>query len=103
MPAGRLELPRARARRTDESPDDRKQRIQQRRRRGDHAGREPIPPPAGASRAAAFLALEAVAGALRPVPDIMEFDPDYGRPAEAQVRWERAHGRRLPDSPGDRG
>jgi tRNA threonylcarbamoyladenosine biosynthesis protein TsaB len=66
-------------------------------------GREPIAPPAGASRAAAFLALEAAEGALRPVPDIMEFDPDYGRPAEAQVRWERAHGRRLPDSPGDRG
>jgi hypothetical protein len=27
----------------------------------------------------------------------------YGRPAEAQARWETAHGRPLPDSVGSRG
>ena len=31
-------------------------------------------------------------------PDAWE--PEYGRPAEAQARWERTHGRTLPDSPG---
>ena len=29
--------------------------------------------------------------------------PVYGRPAEAQARWETAHGRPLPDSIGSRG
>ena len=31
-------------------------------------------------------------------PDAWE--PEYGRPAEAQAKWERTHGRTLPDSPG---
>ncbi len=30
-------------------------------------------------------------------PDAWE--PEYGRPAEAQAKWERTHGRTLPDSP----
>jgi tRNA threonylcarbamoyladenosine biosynthesis protein TsaB len=28
--------------------------------------------------------------------DLASWEPDYGRLAEAQVRWERAHGRPLP-------
>ncbi len=28
------------------------------------------------------------------------WEPEYGRPAEAQAKWERIHGRTLPDSPG---
>lgn len=63
-------------------------------------GRPPIGPPIGAPRAAALLALCRVTGALAPVPDITAFEPAYGRPAEAQTRWEREHGRPLPDSPG---
>jgi tRNA threonylcarbamoyladenosine biosynthesis protein TsaB len=64
------------------------------------AGRPPVVPPLGAPRASALLALEGVPGGTRAIDDIMQFEPDYGRPAEAQVRWERAHGRRLPDSDG---
>ena len=29
------------------------------------------------------------------------WEPDYGRPAEAQARWERSHGRPLPNPAGD--
>ena len=63
-------------------------------------GRRPVGPPMGSPRAGALLALAARPGAVVPVPDIMTFEPTYGRPAEAQARWERQHGRPLPDSPG---
>ena len=33
--------------------------------------------------------------ALRTPVDLASWEPDYGRLAEAQVRWERAHGRSL--------
>jgi tRNA threonylcarbamoyladenosine biosynthesis protein TsaB len=33
--------------------------------------------------------------ALRTAVDLASWEPDYGRLAEAQVRWERAHGRSL--------
>jgi len=52
-------------------------------------------------RAAALLALDGVAGGIREIPDVFVFEPDYGRPAEAQTRWERSHGRALPDSGGE--
>ncbi len=64
-------------------------------------GREPVGPPAGAPAAAALLAVDGARGGTREIADIMCFEPDYGRPAEAQVRWEQAHGVRLPDSRGD--
>lgn len=64
-------------------------------------GREPVGPPAGAPAAAALLAVDGARGGTREIADIMLFEPDYGRPAEAQVRWEQAHGVRLPDSRGD--
>ena len=31
-----------------------------------------------------------------PPVSLAAWEPDYGRPAEAQARWEAAHGRRLP-------
>jgi tRNA threonylcarbamoyladenosine biosynthesis protein TsaB len=61
-------------------------------------GRPAVGPPAGAPRAAALLVLQA-SGATQSI-DPFAFVPDYGRPAEAQARWEAEHGRPLPDSPG---
>lgn len=59
-------------------------------------------PPVGAGpRAAALIALDGVPGGVREIPDLVAFEPDYGRPAEAQARWERAHGRTLPDTGGE--
>ncbi|MBI4500772.1 MAG: tRNA (adenosine(37)-N6)-threonylcarbamoyltransferase complex dimerization subunit type 1 TsaB [Gemmatimonadetes bacterium] len=66
-------------------------------------GRDPVVPPAGGPRAAGLVELAAVGGALRSVDDVMTWEPDYGRLADAQVRWDRAHGQSLPDSVGDRG
>lgn len=63
-------------------------------------GRDPVAPPAGAPRAAALLALDGLGSGVRTIEDPATFEPDYGRPAEAQARWERAHGRQLPDAPG---
>ncbi len=36
-------------------------------------------------------------GGARPIGEVGEWEPAYGRPAEAQARWENEHGRRLPD------
>jgi len=63
-------------------------------------GREPVLMPWVGPRAAALITLDGVGGAVRDVADLFAFEPDYGRPAEAQVRWEEAHGRRMPDSGG---
>jgi tRNA threonylcarbamoyladenosine biosynthesis protein TsaB len=59
------------------------------------------PPLAVGPRAAALIALDGVPGGIVEIPDLAAFAPDYGRPAEAQVRWERAHGRSLPDTRGE--
>jgi tRNA threonylcarbamoyl adenosine modification protein YeaZ len=64
----------------------------------DWTGADPAPPPLGGPRASALLALDLVNGALTTIDDPATFEPEYGRPAEAQARWERAHGRPLPDS-----
>ncbi len=37
---------------------------------------------------------------LVPVAQVESWTPEYGRPAEAQARWEREHGRPLTHSPG---
>jgi len=50
--------------------------------------------------ASTLLDLLDVAGGTFPVHDLESWEPAYGRPAEAQARWESAHGRRLPDSTG---
>ncbi len=57
-------------------------------------GGEPLPP---GDAAVGLLRLAAVPGALHLVADPGGWEPDYGRPAEAQARWEAAHGRALPD------
>ena len=46
-------------------------------------------------RACAVARLEALLSARGPV-DLQRWEPAYGRLAEAQVRWESAHGRPLP-------
>lgn len=56
-----------------------------------------VPP---ASPAVTLLELLDVAGGLAVVADPDRWEPEYGRPAEAQRRWEEAHGRALPDPPG---
>jgi tRNA threonylcarbamoyl adenosine modification protein YeaZ len=50
--------------------------------------------------AAMLLDLLGVPGATTEVAELDTWEPEYGRPAEAQARWEAAHGRRLPDSAG---
>lgn len=59
------------------------------------------PPVTAGPRAAALIALDGVPGGIAEVGDVAGFAPDYGRPAEAQARWERAHGRSLPDTRGE--
>jgi tRNA threonylcarbamoyl adenosine modification protein YeaZ len=49
--------------------------------------------------ASVLLRLLDVSGGAITVVDPAQFEPDYGRPAEAQAKWEREHGRPLP-SPG---
>ncbi len=63
-------------------------------------GREAVGPPAGAPRASALLELLAVEGGTSPVDDPEAFEPEYGRLAAAQARWEEKHGRPLPRSDG---
>ena len=50
--------------------------------------------------AAALASLVGVPGGAERITDVDRWEPLYGRPAEAQARWENAHGRRLPDSIG---
>jgi tRNA threonylcarbamoyladenosine biosynthesis protein TsaB len=59
-----------------------------------------VTPPEGAPRATALIGLTAMRGGAREVPSPSEWEPTYGRPAEAQARWEIAHGRPLPDPAG---
>ncbi len=62
-------------------------------------GRPPAGPPEGAPRAGALVALVGSPHANR-VLDLARWEPVYGRPAEAQLKWERTHGRALPDPAG---
>jgi tRNA threonylcarbamoyladenosine biosynthesis protein TsaB len=59
-----------------------------------------IGPPEGSPRAARLLDLIGREGGAWRVEDPRAWEPVYGRPAEAQARWETAHGRPLPDSVG---
>jgi len=59
-----------------------------------------ITPPEGAPRARALIALAGLERGAREVSAVSEWEPFYGRPAEAQARWEIAHGRPLPDPTG---
>ena len=42
-------------------------------------------------------------GGARRVADPLAWEPDYGRPAEAQALWEARHGRTLPHPSGGGG
>ena len=53
--------------------------------------------------AATLLRLIDVPGGARVIAAPLDFEPHYGRPAEAAAKWEREHGRPLPDSPGHNG
>jgi tRNA threonylcarbamoyladenosine biosynthesis protein TsaB len=47
-------------------------------------------------RAAALLSLIGVRGGAVRIEQLDDWEPFYGRPAEAQARWEASHGRALP-------
>jgi len=55
--------------------------------------------PASLPNAAALLGLLGVAGGAERVIALDEWEPRYGRPAEAQARWEALHGSVLPNPP----
>ncbi|HEV8356946.1 MAG TPA: tRNA (adenosine(37)-N6)-threonylcarbamoyltransferase complex dimerization subunit type 1 TsaB [Gemmatimonadales bacterium] len=56
--------------------------------------------PASWPQAAALLGLVGPAGGARRIEELDGWEPLYGRPAEAQARWEARHGRELPDPSG---
>src|SRR5262249_55424120 len=64
------------------------------------SGRPVWTSPAGAPKAPPLLGLVGRPGGAREVADPAGWEPEYGRPAEAQARWEMAHGRSLPNSAG---
>ncbi len=66
-------------------------------------GRPPVGPPTAVPRAAALLELLDVPGAITLVENPAAVEPTYGRLAEAQARWEQAHGRPLSHPPGGTG
>jgi len=63
-------------------------------------GRTLVASPEGAPRARALIGLVNRMGGAQRVAAVEGWEPVYGRPAEAQARWEAAHGRPLPDSIG---
>ena len=65
------------------------------------AGRRMLRPPAGAPQARWLIGLTQMAGGAAPVVAVEGWQPEYGRPAEAQTRWETVHGRPLPDPVGN--
>jgi tRNA threonylcarbamoyladenosine biosynthesis protein TsaB len=67
------------------------------------AGHAVIGPPAGWPDARMLLDLVGRPGGAVRVEPVEGWQPEYGRPAEAQARWETAHGRPLPDSIGSPG
>lgn len=64
------------------------------------SGRDPVGPPWGGPAAGWLLVALRYDELRRPVADPGSWEPAYGRLAEAQVRWEQAHGRPLPGSAG---
>ena len=62
-----------------------------------------IAPPEGAPHARALLDLVGVRGGATRIEAVRDWAPEYGRPAEAQARWESSHGRPLPHSVGSPG
>ncbi len=64
------------------------------------SGRHLVTSPAGAPDARRLLGLADQSGGARQIADPSGWEPVYGRPAEAQARWEELHGRPLPDPAG---
>src|SRR5437667_431198 len=62
-------------------------------------GTAPLPLESLPPAATMLLALVHREGTGRAIEDPVTAEPVYGRPAEAQARWEARHGRPLPDSP----
>lgn len=61
-------------------------------------GADPVPPENLPPGATLLLSLLGRDGAARALADPDAAEPAYGRPAEAQAKWEARHGRPLPDS-----
>lgn len=61
-------------------------------------GRPPLGLEELAPVAGSFVVLASRAGATRVLDDPLGAEPIYGRPAEAQVKWEARYGRPLPNS-----
>jgi len=61
------------------------------------SGMPPLSPAALRPAAVSLLALKPLEGAGRLLEDLATAEPEYGRQAEAQARWEARHGRPLPD------
>ena len=61
-------------------------------------GRDPVIEGASATE---LLALARGDTAAYRIPTFTDWSPTYGRPAEAQVRWEALHGKPLPHSSRD--
>lgn len=72
-------------------------------RLGDQFGVPLVRGPASFPSAAALLSLLGVPGGAVRLVDLDDWEPTYGRPAEAQARWEAVHGRSLSDSSRDHG
>ncbi|HEX2248971.1 MAG TPA: tRNA (adenosine(37)-N6)-threonylcarbamoyltransferase complex dimerization subunit type 1 TsaB [Gemmatimonadales bacterium] len=62
-----------------------------------------IGPPEGSPHASRMLDLIGRPGGAWLIESVKDWEPVYGRPAEAQARWEKVHGRPLPDSIGSAG
>ena len=67
------------------------------------AGAPLVGPPEGAPHARVLLGLVDLSGGASRVECVQGWEPVYGRPAEAQARWETAHGRPLSHSVGSSG
>ena len=61
------------------------------------SGASPVPLASLPPLAAMLLSLLSRTGAARAIDDVSAAEPVYGRPAEAQAKWEADHGRPLPD------
>ena len=70
---------------------------------GRWIGAAPVPLENLQPAATSLLALLGRDGTYRAIDDPATAEPVYGRPAEAQAKWEARHGRPLPDSPRPRG
>src|SRR4029077_6610904 len=61
------------------------------------SGAPPVPLASLPPLATMLLSLFSRTGAARVIDDVLVAEPVYGRPAEAQAKWEARHGRPLPD------